>query len=71
MINVEEYVFWLSEFATVMSVIWSVRLVGLGRKIFILEIRGSNPLRTTINASVAQGLERQTVNLGVIGSNPI
>ena len=24
-----------------------VRLVGLGRKIFILEIRGSNPLRGT------------------------
>ena len=24
-----------------------VRLVGLGRKVFILEIRGSNPLRAT------------------------
>ena len=26
---------------------WSVRLVGLGRKIFILKIAGSNPARTT------------------------
>ena len=26
---------------------WSIRLAGLGHKIFILEIRGSNPLWTT------------------------
>ena len=26
---------------------WPVRLVGLGREVFILEIRGSNPLRAT------------------------
>lgn len=34
---------------------WPVRLVGLGRKVFILEIRGSNPLRATKKLNFRNG----------------
>ena len=37
-----------------MSQIWPVRLVGPGRKIFILKIRGSNPLRATKGSRTAK-----------------
>lgn len=49
MINVEEYGFWLSEFATVMSVIfWFLNSVGLECNPYKVEVVGSNPTGTTI-----------------------
>ena len=48
MINVEEYGFWLSEFATVMSVIWFLSAVGSERLPYKEKVVGSNPTGTTI-----------------------
>ena len=47
MINVEEYGFWLSEFATVMSVIWFLNSDGLECNPYKVEVVGSNPTGTT------------------------
>ena len=47
-INVEEYGFWLSEFATVMSVIWFLNSVGLECNPYKVEVVGSNPTGTTL-----------------------
>ena len=48
MINVEEYGFWLSEFATVMSVIWFLSADGLERLPYKEKVVGSNPTGTTL-----------------------
>ena len=53
---------------------WPVRLVGLGREIFILKIRGSNPLPATKFGEVAEWfmavLLKSTDLHGSGGSNP-
>ena len=48
MVNVEEYGFWLSEFATVISVIWFFNSVGSECNPYKVEVVGSNPTGTTI-----------------------
>ena len=47
MINVEEYGFWLSEFATVMSVIWFLNSDGLEYRPYKAGVVGSSPTGTT------------------------
>ena len=52
MLYVEEYGFWLSEFATVMSVIWFLNSVGLECNPYKVEVVGSNPTGTTLTHTI-------------------